>query len=287
MSLLSSFFEESAVEEEVGCKRPRKEKTMIRWREETVYINSESARSAIKTEMFWYIRNHNKLLDGERVIYKCNYVRGKKCPATTMLFYPANSEQVIRHSSDIDHEHTDNDSLVLTAPKRRRIEELQESGLTAQQIQYRLIDDGLFVPNLTSIQNCVSRFKKAKFGSASISIGEFDDWCQKFSAVPSDENEAYVVAHEVENAFDYDTASVRAVIATKKMLKVMESVEHLHVDSTYKTNWSNLPVIVIGTTDQAKRFYPLALGITTTESTQDYEYIFNSLKNVVETRQIK
>lgn len=105
-------------------------------------------------------------------------------------------------------------------------------------IQFKLVEDGVLVRDLKMIENCINRYKRPKNGPATISIEEFHMLCKANSAVPSDPDEGYVLAHKTNNPFDFDSASVRAVITSPKMLSVLGRVKHLCVDTTYKLNWS-------------------------------------------------
>lgn len=50
----------------------------------------------------------------------------------------------------------------------------------------------------------------------------------------------------------------------------------------YKLNWLEYPLIVLGTTDRQNKFHPLLYACTTTETTNDYSFVFESLKRGIE-----
>ena len=52
-------------------------------------------------------------------------------------------------------------------------------------------------------------------------------------------------------------------------------------DATYKLIWQGYPVLLVGTTDRAKKFHPFGLSVTVKEEAADFAFIFRSLKNTI------
>ncbi|RNA29612.1 hypothetical protein BpHYR1_040227 [Brachionus plicatilis] len=55
----------------------------------------------------------------------------------------------------------------------------------------------------------------------------------------------------------------------------------MHCDDTYKLNWNCHPVILLGTTDAAKAFYPYGLALCKLEKDENYAFVFSSVKKAV------
>ncbi len=55
----------------------------------------------------------------------------------------------------------------------------------------------LKVPTYAQMNNYLVYYKKQKYGSHTISLGELDEWCQNNSHVPTDENKAFVVSYQI------------------------------------------------------------------------------------------
>ena len=53
----------------------------------------------------------------------------------------------------------------------------------------------------------------------------------------------------------------------------------VQIDATYKLNWNDYPVMVIGTTDQDHVFHPYAMALCSNEGSDDFEFIFRALHN--------
>ena len=58
--------------------------------------------------------------------------------------------------------------------------------------------------------------------------------------------------------------------------------EKVCIDATYKLNWNGFPLIVFGTVDRRKKFHPLVYACTASETTNDYEFVFESVKIAIE-----
>lgn len=65
------------------------------------------------------------------------------------------------------------------------------------------------------------------------------------------------------------------------LLKSAVEVNKVHCDSTYKLIWQGYPVVQIGTTDAQRKFHPFGLAVCTHETTEDYKFVFRSLKMAI------
>lgn len=66
------------------------------------------------------------------------------------------------------------------------------------------------------------------------------------------------------------------------MLEKMRNLETICIDATYKLNWHGFPLIVVGTVDRLKRFHPVAYACSTNETTADYEFVFEAIRDATE-----
>lgn len=111
-------------------------------------------------------------------------------------------------------------------------------------------------------------------------LGELMAWCEKNSVYPSDENEAFVLASECSEISE--EMKFRFSLTTPALLKKFIELMLICIDATYKLNWLGFPLVVLGSVDRMKRFHPLLYGCTSSESTDDYSFIFESVKNGLE-----
>lgn len=59
-------------------------------------------------------------------------------------------------------------------------------------------------------------------------------------------------------------------------------MEQVCIDATYKLNWCGYPLIVFGTVDRKKKFHPFLYACTSGETTDDYAFVFETVKIGIE-----
>ena len=58
----------------------------------------------------------------------------------------------------------------------------------------------------------------------------------------------------------------------------------LCADGTYKLNWNGFPTILARTTDKDRKFHPFCIALCTTETAEDFEFVFHHLKLCIDER---
>lgn len=97
--------------------------------------------------------------------------------------------------------------------------------------------------------------------------------------VPDGDFEPFVLA------YDIDTANKRfRYIITTKTLMVNATVlsAHLCADATYKVNYQEFPLILIGSTDKHNKYHCFAMAVVTDEKQDTYEFVFRKFKEGME-----
>ena len=69
----------------------------------------------------------------------------------------------------------------------------------------------------------------------------------------------------------------RFVVTTKRLLANVLKTKHI----CYKLIWLGFPVLIVGTTDKAKRFHPFGIGVTSSETSTDFAFIFHAISKGV------
>ena len=78
------------------------------------------------------------------------------------------------------------------------------------------------------------------------------------------------------------TNSVKNICYHQKI--VVKYAEQIVVtDGTYKLNYEGFPILLIGTVDLNREYHPFGILITKTEDHDDYQYMFQRLKDVSQT----
>lgn len=71
-----------------------------------------------------------------------------------------------------------------------------------------------------------------------------------------------------------ENTTFRFAIGTKSLLKLATLATNFHADATYKLTSQGFPVLVVGTTDKAKRFHPFCMAISSSERKKDFVVLF-------------
>ena len=75
-----------------------------------------------------------------------------------------------------------------------------------------------------------------------------------------------------------DDQDLKILISTPQLLSYTLKSSMVQTDGTFKMNWQGYPVILIGTSDKNNKFHPFALAVLKGETTDDYAFVFRSMK---------
>ena len=73
------------------------------------------------------------------------------------------------------------------------------------------------------------------------------------------------------------------IVSTKRLMNMVSLSNIATTDGTHKLNWEGFPVPVAGIIDQSKQFHPTGLSLCAQEEDDDYKFIFETIKNSLET----
>lgn len=76
--------------------------------------------------------------------------------------------------------------------------------------------------------------------------------------------------------YEFSIHNVNAVTSRK-----LANRKNVCIDATYKLNWMGFPLIIMGTLDRTKRFDPMIYACSSHERTEDYEFVFRSVKDAI------
>ncbi|CAF3898545.1 unnamed protein product [Rotaria sp. Silwood1] len=255
--------EQSVRNENKGVHRKKKTKF---WIKEATFNNAGEAEASIKNEWSKHYTNYTE--DGRRVYYRCRKVkrRGPQCSSSVSLLYHTDSDKVTMYRTEADHDHNDNEVHGIANDVKQCIEELYNDGIKKPKLIIRALQSRqLKVPTYAQLNNYLGYYKRKKYGSHTISLGELDQWCQDNSNVPSDENKAFVVSYKIlyddEDVDDTSGRIFRLFLSSVPLLNIGSVASHIEADATYKL-----------------AFHPLGLAICSNEKAEDFEFIFNALQ---------
>lgn len=259
-------------------KRPKVYKTWIKLR---TFDNAELAEDFVKSEIIWAKKDTTNGKDGIKKYFRCNEVkkRGEQCKAELYLLYRSNSVKVDCYKTVNEHVHPDGCRKELTSEMKELIDKQHDLGVKPNRIRIELEKKNWKLKNMTILHNYLSRSKNNTGDSDGLmTVGELKQWCLDNSNIPENDNKPYVVDHDIKIVEEI-IVHIRVVISTTKLLSRIAITDRLHADGTYKLNWEGLPTIVVGTTDCAKSFVPIAVSIVLAETREDYKFVFQSIAN--------
>lgn len=212
-----------------------------------------------------------------------------KCDAQRIIFEPA-SETSFKILYTGVHTHDSFDEADLT--KRMSTEmtnyiiSQKEKHMTAENIIKSIEelkkDCRLFpndkIPTRKQIYYIATKHRLAEKPPI-VSVGELVEWCQKYSTVPDNIDEPFVFAYE--HSDEGEECFFRFTVTTRRLLNHCAHSDLLCVDATYKVNWMGFPYLVIGTVDRAKKFHPLCFSLCTSETEEDYSFVFKALTHSI------
>lgn len=290
--------EDSFEEEEEEVPRKRAAKRSLQWDYVQTFPDPAAALVFIKDEKIWSINYTNYSTEGKKVYYRCNQVkrRGPQCDAALHLLYDSTNLSVLLFSTGADHTcnklKQEQQTQRLSEEMKSKIEELFDYRMKPKRIFEELCKLNLKPKNLDQISNYVRKLKLQRYGEATISLHELDQWCSFHSKVPEDEDEGYVVAYRIHGQVDSEDSddsddglfedpstklSFNVIISTKRLIQQSSQVHVVHTDATYKLNWEGYPVIVVGTSDSNKKFHPICLSVSSDETKLSFQYVFQTL----------
>ncbi|CAF4538799.1 unnamed protein product [Rotaria socialis] len=166
--------------------------------------------------------------------------RGKQCNAALYLHYPNDTDEVVLFRGANEHDHTNSiHRKVFPEEAKENIEELFDLRLKLKKIHQLL------------------------------HLGELESLCIEKSTVSQADDEPFVLSYNVTYEDDDDDDNkFRFFISTKRLLKFFATSTRLHADATYKLSWQGFPVVIVGTTDYDRKFYPFGLGVCSDEKQQ-------------------
>lgn len=139
---------------------------------------------------------------------------------------------------------------------------------------------GKSVPTTSKIRNRIATEKKALYGGSTVTLDDFLKFAKAKTAVPEDEHEAFVL-HYSGTAVGEKT-TVRIFITSKHLLQNATILDdHISIDGTYKLVFQRYPLVVVGSTDNNKRFHFFGVAVLSNETQDDYAFVFTTIKDGV------
>lgn len=275
---------QSESESETEITVTKKQKKTKDWIFLKQFSNEEDALNFVNSECIWS-RNYTRATeDGQKRFYRCNKVkrRGPQCDAELYLLFVIDDDKVNVYQTASEHNHSaigTRDTYGIHENTKEEIKKLFNLRLKPKAILSELAKiEGIHLPSKRQLYNYLSDLRAQKFGKSGICLGELEQWIFKRTAIPEDDNEVFVISYHV---IEGDQPSFRFNLSTKTLLKTILCTELIQTDATYKLIWQGFPVLIVGTTDKNRRFHPICLGVATNERQEDFQTMFQGIKDKV------
>lgn len=288
----SSDYLPSTMDSDDAIEEPQAKKRRVQknWVFDRTFETKTDAIDTISQENCWAYYYENKSAAGTKITYRCNFVkyRGKQCDAAIYLLYDSTNLSVHLYRTDAAHNHDDesiksNAVDKISGPLAIEIRSLYDIGMKPKAILYNLVRKGFTPPKKAKLVSFLTILRKEKFGSDKLHYGTLEQWLHDSSNVPLDKNEPFVVAYKVSiNEENFDDSKFRFFLSSQTLLYNAINVERFHTDATYKLCWQSYPILLIGMTDSNRKFHPFGLCVATNETAEDFEFIFQAVKDGVQ-----
>lgn len=283
---------EKVVENISTNKNVKKTRNRFTWATEKVGNSLDEAVDNIMSEGFKLYDDHD-LKCGQKFYFRCGTIpkaRKQWCDKRYAVYLPSDSNDIITLTNGLKHNHNDlleGQKRLVTKEMISFIYELYDNGTTlpssvlahikSARQKYNLFKDEPD-PNKRQLEYIHKKYTDEKVKPMK-NVGELMDWCQNHSEFPKDQNEAFVLGYE--SCSITDEMSFRFTMSTPLLLAKIAKRELICIDATYKLNWLGFPLIIMGTIDREKKFHPLIYACSSHERTEDYAFVFKSVKDAI------
>lgn len=308
--------DESDEDEQVEhVQEPVDESAPAQWNMECEFPDKIAFDNFLQTENWWSLRGSSDTVKGKKILYRCNLVRrvGPQCAAAIYVIVKEsyadeaaaaaateinesgnknnnNNNDVIikksyalyRKSLNHTHEQIESKSPKVSPAAQQMIIDKFKNGKKAKTISYELLDDDKLPksekPSYKQIRNIITNYKNSQYGQNPISMNQITEFFNEHSAVPQDEDVAFIVNFERSPSYQQNDQFFRLFVSTPRLLRMAVDATIIHSDATHKVTTEKLPLLAIGVTDINKVLHFTGLTLSCKEKIADYEFTFNAFK---------
>ena len=235
------------------------------------------------------LRRKHELEYGESHQYTCKFARKThylSCPHEVKVIFPCDTLEILVQTFE-SHYHVPKEEQQRSSTLGYRWSETEndvivqgiKSGASPTVILRNLRDKGCYLtseePKRQQLYNKINHLKKVM--NLTESLGTTHELRQKireFEDVPENEFQSYVCYSRIhDDVQNEDDMRICVIFSTKKTLTYLSSCENLHVDSTYRLNYNNWPVMILGVTNTTGSFYASMTILTNYEDAEAWSEV--------------
>lgn len=259
------------------------------WEYTQTFANKNEFAAFLRDEKCWSLLKTQYLQKGTKVVYRCNRVkrRGKQCNAGVYTLECSDGENAIIKLYSKIAEHSCNGSENKVTAKigedvKNFILEQYKLGNPPATIIFKLREKkDIEQPSKEQVTHIINYYKE-KLPKSDVSIAQLKEFVESNNALPENEDDPFVVNFSCSPPrTPNEEKYFRIFVSTKRLLKHATESKILHADGTYKVVVQGFPILPVGISDQDKHFHLCGIAITSSESANDFEFLFDSLQHGV------
>lgn len=242
------------------------------------FINDEKCWSPIKSRV--------PLEKGFKTILSCNQVKRRGSQCATGLYYLESADptdqriKLFKRSVDHTCKQSENRTKSKVSEDVRKFILIQyKLGNKAGAIIFKLREmKNIAQPSKSQVDHII-QYSKQKTPTPYVSISDMEKFFNDHRAIPDDEDEAFVVNFNCSPPRTPDGQKFfRIFYSTKRLLSNALKSKVIHADGTHKIIVQGYPILVVGVSDRDNHFHLCGMGITSSESSADYKFLFEALQ---------
>lgn len=208
--------------------------------------------------------------------YRCNQVSRsayKDCPVRAKVERRHDDNLYRIYRTNSEHHHPDTKSQKMSVNFKEMILEMHKNGTRPVHIHSRMKEKfpDTFHYNIEQVRYVVRKNQEKNVDPA-VSIGDLIAWARANKTVPTDIDTPFVIAtSHLNNKFNIVFSALRSLSHADRNV--------LSADTTYQTHWQEYPLNIVGVFDKMNQFHILALSLSSSETSNDYAFLFDAVKN--------
>lgn len=282
----------SSQEVDIDTAKTLPKRNKFVWETYAEYDDVKKAMDFLNSEGF-VSYDTKELISGQKIYFRCKHVpKSRKiwCEKRYIIHLPNDSlKTIILHNSN-EHNH----NLLLSGVKRPPSKEMLEflyslfskgtikTANVLKHIDGARRENNKFEfemnPDRRQIEYCLRKYRSAEI-KPMIKLGDLMEYCRENSNLPEDGDKAFVIGYTCNEM--HDQLGFNMVMSTPNLLLQFIGRTTIAIDGTYNLNFLGYPTIHMGILDRAKKFHTLVLGCTTNETTEDYTFVFQAVKDAL------
>lgn len=207
--------------------------------------------------------------------YRCGKVTKSKsvsCPVRGKVETP--DDDVFFHLSytTLNHEHATNTEKI-SIEFQKTITQLAKNNMKPFAILTYMKNNFEFNYNIEQVRYVIRKHEENS-NEPVVSIGDLIAWAKSLRRTPVDDDTPFVIA------FSHLNTKFNVIFSTIRLLSHAAN-DGISADSTYQTNWQGFPLNIVGGFDAMQKFHMIALSLASNETTDNFQFLFDAVKNSV------